>query len=117
MNNSSENNKEKILAKSRRLKQDEGAENARVKGLKISSYIAFLIGFPLFVVFRIVGNTDAATGVFLVHLSFIIGDTMSKYRFTKKKYLLAWLIFNIVVTIVIFVALMLNLINGHISGG
>ena len=119
MNSVNEQNiaqKEKILAQSRKASKDEGMENAVIKGLKISTIIAWLVGAYFFVLFRIVGNRDAAMGIILISFSFDIGKTFSLYRFTRKKRYLAWLIFITLLASSIFVLMSIELIHGHFWG-
>ena len=111
MSNSAENNhasrKEEILAKSRKSKIDEGLEHAQSKGNRLGEYTMSVVGIPL-IIFAFFAKELAIFLVLgIVVLAFVFGQSLTVYRFTKKKYHLAWVVLSAIFTIHMIIDFML----------
>ncbi len=81
---SNESRKREILEKSRKAKKDEGMENADYQGSKIGVTIYAVVAFFL-VVFSISDNVSVVYAIASLSFTWVIGGTLSYYRFTKRK--------------------------------
>jgi len=105
MNNltGSNNLKEEILSKSRKSKKDEGLEHAHLMGNKLGEKTLSVVGIP-FIIFAFFTKELA---IFLalgaVIFAFVFGQSLTVYRFTKRKYHLAWVILSAICTIYMIV--------------
>ena len=88
--NGNDSRKEEILAKSRNSGRDEGLEYAQLKGNSLGMYIMIAIVIPIvtFIVFQ--GEVIALFAVSATLCAFVLGQCLAEYRFTKRKYHLAW---------------------------
>ena len=105
MSNSTDaSRKEEILAMSRKSKQDEGMEYARLKGLSVGEYTFSAVGLviALFSFFTVQYTTFWA--MFSIIFATVFGHCIPIYRFTKKKYHLAWVVCSAVLSIVGLIA-------------
>ncbi|MCL2397707.1 MAG: DUF6442 family protein [Defluviitaleaceae bacterium] len=102
MNNfteSGENRKEEILAKNRQAKKDEGLENAKLKGNRLGEYTMSAVGIPLVIYSFVAGEIATFWAVGAIVFAFVLGQSLTVYRFTRRKYHLAWVILGVAGTI------------------
>jgi len=87
------NRKEEILAKSRNSRNDEGMENARLRGLDLGIIITtVIIGFPMFVLSIIANKMIVITTICALNGTATSVRNLIMYRFTRKKRYLFWAI-------------------------
>ncbi|MEG3074413.1 MAG: DUF6442 family protein [Ruthenibacterium sp.] len=80
--------KKEILEKSRAESNDEGMENAELKGLKIG-YICFIILFMLMIVFNLFyGAPETGHALQALFWAFFASLTYGRYRFKKQNIML-----------------------------
>ena len=68
MSNSIESSKEEILAKSRRLKKDEGLEHAQLKGSKIGEYTLAALVIPILIFSFVTGEITTLLAICAIHM-------------------------------------------------
>ena len=88
--NSATSRKEDILARSRKAKQDEGMEHARLKGLGLAENTWSIVGMGIAIFAFIHGQYTVFWALFASIGAFICGQTFHMYRFGRKKYHLTW---------------------------
>jgi len=103
MSNSEEINKhdhkDEILAINRQSKSDEGLENALAKGNKLGEYASSAAAIPLVLFAFFTKELAVFLALGIVAFAYVFGQSLSVYRFTKKKRHLAWVILGAVFTI------------------
>ena len=100
--------KEKILAQSRKASKDEGMENALNRGARLNKYYIEIVGFVLFTVSLLLGQSLATSAIVVLWFSKDIYEYIAKYRFLKqKKYLVLAIIYSSI-AIVHFIAFALH---------
>ena len=106
MNNFEENNirNNEILEKSRRLKKDEGMEHAQLKGHVLGNYTMAAVVIPILVFALLRDEIVVFNAVAAAVCAFVFGLCLTEYRFTRRKYHLAWTVFMAVSTISSIVA-------------
>ena len=78
--------KNEILEKSRQSKQDEGVENARMRGFKFGDRVAtWVVGIPLSALSAFTGQYNVAWALLTYMAVFEFGAAVTTYRFTKNK--------------------------------
>ncbi|MCL2376199.1 MAG: DUF6442 family protein [Defluviitaleaceae bacterium] len=95
--------KDKILEQSRAAKKDEGLENAKLKGNMIGEYAMSVVALPIAIYSLFVGEFVVAWAIGGIAFAFVFGQSFNLYRFTKRKYHLAWTIFSVIFTIIFIV--------------
>jgi len=95
----SDSRKEEILAKSRKSRSDEGLEHAQLKGFKLGEYTSMAVALPLILFAFFTRELALFTALGIVVFAYVFGQSLSVYRFTKRKYHLAWVILCIVCTV------------------
>jgi len=101
MNNLGENSekrKAEILAESKKTKKDEGMENADYRGSKIGVIVYAVVALFL-VFFSIPDKMNVVNAIASLSFAWVVGGTLSYYRFTKKKSLLACAIASAIATV------------------
>lgn len=95
-------NKEDILTKSRKSKEDEGVEFIENKGIRLGLGIFSIISLLIVVFNEIVGleSFDIFTLIFV----FASTESITKYKFTHKKIYIVSTIFSIIFCIVCLIA-------------
>jgi hypothetical protein len=87
------NRKEEILERSRNASNDEGAENARLRGVDFGLIIATLaIGAPMFVLSIVTHHMIALASICALSGTASSGRNFVMYRFNRKKANLIWAI-------------------------
>ena len=81
---SNHNSKMEILAKSRKLQQDEGLEYAEKRGTRIG-VIIYAIVAGILMLFSGPDRMEVVHTIAAISFSFVFGGTFSRYRFTKEK--------------------------------
>ena len=83
---SDEQRKEEILAKSRKLGNDEGIEYVENKGSKMGIYVAgTIVGAPLAFLSLLAGEMPTFFALVTLYIAFGAGELFAKYRFFKQK--------------------------------
>jgi len=103
--------KEEILARSRNAKEDEGVEHAKLKGNKLGEYTMAAVVVPIMIFAFLIGELTAFLAVGAGIAAFTFAQCLTEYRFTKRKYHLAWTIFTAIAVIactVLFVSVSLG---------
>ena len=107
MSNSTKSNydsrKEEILAKSRNSKGDEGLEHAQLMGFKLGEYTLSAVGIPLVFFTFFTRELAIFLALGIVLFAYVFGQSLSVYRFTKKKYHLAWVVLSAIFAIYMIV--------------
>jgi len=99
-----ESHKEEILAKSRKSKNDEGMQNARLDGITLGFIISFaVIEIPMFIISIITGQYIVVAALCALNGIGSLGRNIPMYRFTGKKRYLVWGIFFGILGIIMFV--------------
>ena len=93
------NYKEEILAKSRQLKKDEGLEHAQSKGNHLGEIILSAVGLPIAIYSIVIGEYAIAWACGAIVFAFVLGQSITVYRFTKRKYHLAWVVLSVLMMI------------------
>jgi len=103
MNNSADNHidnrKEDILAKSRKSRIDEGLEHAQLKGFKLGEYTSAAVTLPLILFAFFTRELAMFSALGIVIFAYVFGQSLAVYRFTKRKYHLAWVILSVICAI------------------
>ena len=102
MNNSAEisgNRKKEILAMSRKSKKDEGLEHAQSKGNRLGEMILSVVALPIAIYSIVIGEYAIAWAVGAMAFAYVLGQSINVYRFTKRKYHLAWIVLSILMMI------------------
>jgi len=99
MENSNDNRKEEILAKSRKSGKDEGMEYAQLKGNRLGEYTMVVAVIPIMAFTVLFGEIVAVFAVAATLLAFGFGQCLMKYRFTRRKYHLVWTVCIAIVTV------------------
>jgi len=111
--------KEEILAKSRESKKDEGHEHAEFAGFSLGERTGSVIGMAIGLFSFITGQYTVFLAVFSIVFAAAFGQSIPVYRFTKRKYYLAWVIISAifaVVSFVVFIAISLGWIEPSVLG-
>ena len=106
-----DNRKEEILARSRKSNKDEGVEYAALKGNKLGETTMAIVVIPILAFAILIREFTAFFAVGAAIAAFTFAQCLAEYRFTKRKYHLAWTIFMVMATIaclVIFVVISLG---------
>jgi uncharacterized membrane protein HdeD (DUF308 family) len=99
MINSTDNRKTDILEKSRRSRSDEGLEFAQVKGFKPGEYTLTVAAVSLIFFSFFTKELAVFLALGILIFAHVFSQSLAVYRFTKRKYHLAWVILSIVCTI------------------
>ena len=108
MNNLTKNNnrKEEILEKNRQSKKDEGLEYAQSKGNTLGEKILSVVSLPLAFYSIFIGEFAIAWAIGAMAFAYVLGQSISVYRFTNRKYHLTWIILSIVMIIFFIVSVL-----------
>ena len=90
--------KSEILIKSRATKQDEGMEYADLRGTK-TGVIIYAIVAAVLICFSIANHIIVVNAIASLSFAWVVGGTLSYYRFTKKKVYLLCVVASIAATI------------------
>ena len=95
--NSRDNRKEDILAKSRQSQQDEGIAYAVSKGVMLGSYYTGAVGFVLVIASILAGQFLVVYAMLTLYGAHAFGEFFAKYRYFKqKRYLVGVVLFGVV---------------------
>jgi uncharacterized membrane protein len=89
--------KAEILAKSRKAKRDEGFDYAETRGNKIGVFVYAVVAAVL-MIFSFPDHADIFNAIAALSFAWVVGGTISYYRFTKKKVYLLYAIASAIVT-------------------
>ena len=103
------NRKEEILERSRSASNDEGVENARLRGLDFGMIITTLvIGAPMLVLAIITNQMTALAAICALSGTVSSGRYFIMYRFNRKKRHLLWAVVLGITGVAAFVMFILN---------
>jgi len=95
--NSNNNRKEDILAKSRQSQHDEGIEYAINKGMMLGNYYTGGVGFALLMVSIITGQHLVMYAICTLMGAHAFGEFLAKYRhFKQKRYMIGVIVFGVI---------------------
>jgi len=95
----SESHRDEILAKSRNAKKDEGMEHAALKGSKLGEITMAIVVIPILAFAILRGDLAVFLAVGACIAAFTFAQCFTEYRFTKRKYHLAWTVFMVLAVI------------------
>lgn len=95
--------KDEILEKSRAAKKDEGVEYAHSKGNSLGEKILAVVSLPMAIFSIVIGEYAIIWAIGAMTFAHVLGQSLSIFRFTKRKYHLAWIVLSIVMLIVFLV--------------
>jgi len=105
--------KEEILARSRRSRSDEGLEHAQLKGFKLGEYTSAAVSLPLVFFAFFTKELVLFIALGIVIFAYVLGQSFTVYRFTKRKYHLAWVILCTICLVYLIVDFILLIRGGH----
>lgn len=108
--NNSESKKTEILEKSRKSKLDEGMEYADLRGTK-TGIVIYAIVAAVIIGFSIPDHIIVVNAIASLSFAWVVGGTLSYYRFTKKKAYLLCIIASIAATIAFTLMVVLEAIR------
>ena len=95
--NSNDNRKEDILAKSRQSQKDEGIEHAISKGALLSNYYTGGVGFALIAFSFFTDQFLVIYAVLALYGAHCFGEFLAKYRYFKqKRYMVGVILFGVI---------------------
>jgi len=90
-----DNRREEILAKSRKVSEDEGIEYAVNKGARLGNYYTEVIGALLVFLCLISGQALTMWALLTLYGAHVFGDFLAKYRYFKQtRYLVGAMLFG-----------------------
>jgi len=110
--NNIDNRKEEILAKSKKAKGDEGLEYAKARGNKLGEYTMSVVGLPLIIFAFFTKEPAIFLALGAVVFAYVFGQSFAVYRFTKRKYHLAWVVLSVICAIHMIVDFLLLSLGG-----
>jgi hypothetical protein len=95
--NSNGNQKEDILAKSRKSQHDEGIEHAISKGALLGNYYTGGVGFALIAFSFFTAQFLVIYAVLALYGAHCFGEFLAKYRYFKqKRYMVGVILFGVI---------------------
>jgi len=95
--NSNNNRKEDILAKSRQSQQDEGIEHAIRKGALLGNYYTGGVGFAVIAFSFFANQLIVIYAVLTLYGAHCLGEFLAKYRYFKQtRYMVGVILFGVI---------------------